>query len=233
MEKQIKGLLYFLAMEVRYSLMIFWSILLSILVVGLTISYFLLGVEDGRLYFALSFCLYIYGAIYGFQTVKESIPFALKMGATRKNIYISIGFFFLLLAFAKAFFVNTIQSVTLYLIDITNLHTFRMLHPAFFLTDNWLNRFIIDMSIIFFCLSFMFIIGLLFYRYGLLGGGIFIGILAIALLLGIAQGWLIEFFAELFSEIAITFFLQLLGIGIIIYLTSFLFIKRITTINVR
>lgn len=233
MGKQIKGLMYFFVTEVRYSLIIFWTILLSILVVSLTISYFLLGVEGGQLYFALSFWLYIYGGIYGFQTVKESIPFALKMGATRKNIYISIGLFFLLLAFAKAFVVNTIQSVTLYFIDVTNLHTFQMLHPAFFLTDNWLNRFIIDMSIIFFSLSFMFIIGLLFYRYGLLGGGSFVGVLVVILLLGIAQGWIINFFAELFSQIEITFFLQLLGVGVIIYLMSILFIRRITTINVK
>ena len=88
MGRQINGLLYFFITDIRYSLMIFWTILLGILGVSLTISYFLLGVEDGSLYFMFQF-IYVYCGILGFITVRESIPFALKMGATRKNLFIS------------------------------------------------------------------------------------------------------------------------------------------------
>ena len=233
MGRQIRGLLYFFITHQRYSLMIFWTILLSILVVSLSFSYFLLDVEDGAFYFGFAFAVYFYCAILGFMTVKESIPFSLKMGATRKNMFISIGLFFLSIAFAKAVVASTLQEITLLFTEATNLHTFSFLHLASFLQDTWLNRVIIDTAIMFFLSAIMFIIGLLFYKYGLAGGGTVAGAFIVLLLLGIAQGWIIDFFIDLFSDIELTFFFQILGVGIMIYCISFLFIRRVTTVNTK
>lgn len=169
MTRQIKGLLYFFATDIRYSLMIFWTILLGILIVSLVISYFMLGVENGQLYFMFQF-IYVYCGILGFITVKESIPFSLKMGATRKNLFISLGLFFLSIALMKAVIANTLHTVILYATDITNLHSFGFMHLAQLMEDTWINRVVIDTSLMFFFLTVMFLTGLLFYRYGLLGG---------------------------------------------------------------
>lgn len=233
MGRQINGLLYFFITDLRYSLMIFWTILLSILIVSLTFAYFLLSVEDGGFYFGFPFALYIYIAIMGFQTVKQSIPFALKLGATRKNLFISLGLFFLGLAIAKAIIANIIQSLTLKFTDVTGIHTFEFIHPVDLLEDTWMNRVIIDSSIMFFLLALMFIIGLLFYKYGLAGGGTVIGIATVVLLVGIAQGWVIDFFIKLFSDINLLFFYQLLAIGIGLYLISFVFLRKITIMNAK
>lgn len=63
MGRQIKGLLYFFITDLRYSLITFWTILLSILVISLTFAYFLLSVEDGGFYFGFPFpSIFIWGS---------------------------------------------------------------------------------------------------------------------------------------------------------------------------
>ncbi|WP_249872773.1 hypothetical protein [Oceanobacillus saliphilus] len=233
MGRQVKGLLYFFITDILYSLRIFWFILLSILVLSLTISYFLLNVENGAYYFGFSFPIYIYCGILGFLTVKESIPFSLKMGAVRKNLFISIGLFFLGLAFAKAVIANSIHTLTLAFTKRAGMHTFEFIHPAQILEDTWLNRVIIDTAIMVFMLAVMFIVGLLFYKYGLLGGGSVVGLSAVVLLVGIAQGWLIDYMIELYAAIDMLFFIQMLVGAIIIYCISFLFLRKITTVKVK
>lgn len=192
----------------------------------------MLGVENGQLYFMFQF-IYVYCGILGFITVKESIPFSLKMGATRKNLFISLGLFFLSIALMKAVIANTLHTVILYATDITNLHSFGFMHLAQLMEDTWINRVVIDTSLMFFFLTVMFLTGLLFYRYGLLGGGIVVGAGVILLLVGVAQGWLIDLFANLFSDLKLTIFLQIFGLGIVFYLLSFLLLKRITTVSTK
>jgi hypothetical protein len=228
MNKQIKGLLYFYITDIRHSLMIFWSILLLVLIVSLAFAYYLLGIEDGAFAFGFPIAIYFYCIILGFKTVKESIPFAIKIGATRKNIFVSLGILFLGLALAKAIVANTIQEIVLLFTKGIGLDNFQFLHPAMLLEDNWFNRVLIDTSFMFVFLSFMFIMGLLVYKYGLAGGGIVAGILAIAFLLGIAKGWIIDFIVHLSKQLDIVFFLQLLGVGLLLYLFSFVFVRRIT-----
>ncbi|WP_010651452.1 hypothetical protein [Oceanobacillus massiliensis] len=233
MGRQIKGLLYFYITDIQRSLKIFWSILLGILILSLAIGYFLLRFDEGGFFFGLSFPVYVYCAILGFITVKESIPFSLKMGAVRKNLFISIGILFLGIAIVKAVIASTLQTITLIFADIAGIHTFQFIHLAQFITDNWLNRVLIDTAIMFFLLSFMFIIGLLFYKSGMLGAGIVIGLLTVGLLLGIAQGWLIDFIINLFKGLDMAFIAQIFGVGLVVYGISFLLLRKVTTVNVK
>jgi hypothetical protein len=228
MNNQIKGLLYFYFNDIKHSILIFWSILLFVLVVSIAFAYYLLGVEDGMMAFGFPFAIYFYCLILGFITVKESIPFAIKIGATRKNIFISLGLFFLILVVIKAIVASTIQELVLILTKNTGLTSFMFLHPAMALEDTWLNRVLIDICIMFFLLSVMFIIGLLFYKYGMAGGGAVAGILVIALLFGIAKGWVYEFIADLIKQLDIVFFFQMLGVGLLLFIVSFVFMRRIT-----
>src|SRR5699024_3443391 len=102
-------------------------------------------------------------------------------------------------------------------------------HLGDFLGENsWITRVFIDTSISFFFLAVMFIIGLIFYRFGLIGCFSFIGAGVIIFILGMFIGWLLDFFATIFRDFSIIFFYQLLVTGILIYLVSFLLIRRIT-----
>ncbi|WP_042142082.1 hypothetical protein [Paucisalibacillus sp. EB02] len=228
MNNQVKGLLYFYFNDLKRSILIFWSILLLVLVVAIAFAYYLIGVEDGMMAFGFPFAIYFYCAVLGFMTVKEYIPFAIKIGATRKNIYISLGLFFLSLAVLKAIIASTIQELVVLLAKNTDLTSFMFLHPAMAVEDTWINRVLIDVCIMVFLLSFMFVIGLLFYKYGFAGGGAVAGILAIALLFGIAKGWIYEFIADLLKQTDILFFYQILGVGLLLFIVSFLIVRRVT-----
>ncbi|WP_106494583.1 hypothetical protein [Lentibacillus sp. Marseille-P4043] len=228
MGRQVKGLLYFFVTDVKHSLFIFWTILVSSLVVSIVGAYLLMNVDEGRMTFALSMAIYIYCGIFGFITVKQGIPFSIKMGATRKNLFVSIGIFFLGLALAKAMLANTIHSLVIWISNGVGIDTFRFIHPSQLMTDTWLTRVTIDTAVMFFILAFMFAIGLLFYKYGLLGGGTVVGALVITVLFGIAYGWIIDFFSDIFLSLTMTFFVEVLLIGIVIYGLSWIMLRKIT-----
>ena len=233
MWRQLKGLIYFFVTDFLFSLKVFWTILLSILVLCLSLSYILLRFEDSFFVFFITIPIYIYCSILGFLTVKESIPFSLKIGSVRKNLFISIGIFFLGVAFFNALLASTLHTLTLLFTDMIGLNNFSFLHAAQLLEDTWLNRVMIDTVIMFFLFSFMFIIGLLFYKYGLLGGGAVIGLIAVGLLLGVAKGWIVDYFVELYQTIDMFYFLQMFVVGLVIYCISYVFLRRVTTVKAK
>lgn len=228
MNKQIKGLLYYHITDIRHTMKIFWSILLAILVVSIAFAYFLINVEDGKMAFGFPFGTYFFVIINGFIMVKDSIPFAIKMGATRKNLFVSMAIFFFGLSVVKAVFASTVQELVLALNKLIGIDNFMFIHPAMLVDDNWINRILIDTFIMFFLFAFMFLMGLIFYKYGVAGGGLVAGIIAIALLLGIAKGWIINFIIDIVKQLDIVFFYQVFGVGLLLYLFSFVFIRRIT-----
>lgn len=176
MGKQIGGLLYFFTTDIRQAFIIFWTILLSTLSVSFIAAYLLINVGETKMIFSLSLAVYIFCAFIGFLTVKERIPFSIKIGATRKNLFISLGIFFFGLAIVKALISNTLQLI---MEKMFHVETIAFIHPAQLLTNAWLTRVIIDTRVMFFILSVMFLLGLLFYKYGLFGGGSFVGIVVI------------------------------------------------------
>ena len=233
MGRQIKGLLYFFMTDIRYSLFIFWTILMSILVVSLSISYVLKDMENGFMTLSLTGPIYVYCAILGFLTVKEAIPFSIKMGAIRKNLFVSLGIFFVGLSTVLAIVANIIQVIVELLNKKIGIDLYYFIHITYFMDDTWLTRVIIDISIMFFFLSLLFTIGLLFYKYGLAGGGSVIGLLASIIIVGVAQGWLIDFFIQIFQGLDLLLFIQLFVIGFILYCLTFVLLRRITILNVK
>ncbi|GAB4074164.1 hypothetical protein GCM10028778_16670 [Barrientosiimonas marina] len=235
MRRQIKGLLYFFGTDIRRSLAIFYTILLAILVISLVITYFLARVDNGDGMFTVSLTgpMYVYCAIFGFVSVKEFVPFSIKMGATRKNLFVSTGVFYLALSFLMAVAASILQELVMAFMKTAGIELFSFLHPAYFLNNTWYTRIVMDTSIMFFFFVIMFVLGLLFYKYGLAGAGSVLGALVVIMLLGIAQGWLIDFIIDLFADIEMTFFYQLFGMGLLFYGISFLLLRRITTVIVK
>src|SRR5690625_18344 len=233
MGRQIKGLLYFNFTDARYPLTIFWTILMGILVISLTIAYMIKNIEGSFMTFSLTGPMYVYCAILGFLTVKESIPFSLKRGATRKNIFISLVTFFIGISIAMTTVGSTLQVIVDLFVQKIGVDNFMFLHVAYFTDDTWINRIFIDLTFMFFLFSFIFVLSLLFYRYGLLVGSAFIGLLFILILTGFAQGWLTDFLVAQFQTLDQTFYIQLFAIGIIIYGLSFFLLRRITVFKKR
>lgn len=230
MVKQLKGLLYFFITDIRYNFIIFWSILLSTMSVSLIAAYLLIQVGETKMIFVLSAAIYIFCGFIGFFTAKGQIPFAIKIGATRKNLFISLGVFFLGLSIVKAILSNTVQLI---MEKIFHVKTIVFMHPAQLLTDSWMTRITVDAMVMFCILAFTLLLGLLFYKYGLLGGGSVVGIVVIVLLLGTAQGWLIDFLVDTFQSMSIAFFYQILLMGIIFYGISWILLRKIAIVNIK
>src|SRR5699024_11651235 len=100
---QLKGTLYYYAVNMRYMLMIFWGIMLGILLLSL-ISDILFGGDKMDIYYSFSIPTYAFAAAVGFWVVKNVIPYLVKMGLTRLIIYFGTGILF----FFLVFFIGTI-----------------------------------------------------------------------------------------------------------------------------
>src|SRR5699024_9142611 len=193
--------------------------------------------------FQASIPIYIFCLVLGMWTVKNTIPYLLNMSVTRKLIFISVGIYFLLLAIFQAVLANILtviisllgmkaMSGEISLIDGDKEFTFYFTHLSQFLeNDSLMNQIMIDSIICFVALSSMFFVGLIFYRFGLVGGFSFLGALFIVYILSIARGSFIDLMTYFIDNYSMALYFQLFGLGFLLYLLSFIFLRRVTTIS--
>src|SRR5690625_7651895 len=101
--------------------------------------------------------------------------------------------------------------------NLFGVYNFIFLYVSYFTYDIWIYLVFIDLTIMWFLFPFMFLLGLLFYRYGLLVVGAFMGFLLGIVLTGFAKGWLTDFLVTQFQTLNQMFYMHLLASGIIIY----------------
>lgn len=238
MANQLKGTLYYLYTNVKFTLFIFWTIIAGVLALTLVSSYLM---SEGTISFQLSLSVYVFCTIIGGWTVKNAIPYTVKLGSTRKNLYVSLGIYFLGFSLFNSIIANLINKIidiffgmnriagTVEITGSSNEKSFTFFHFAQFLAeDSWITYVFVDTAICYFLLSASFIVGLIFYKYGLIGGFAFLGIGMFTMIFGVAKGWLLKFILHVFTDFSIVFFYQLFVVGILVYLISFVFLRRIT-----
>lgn len=238
MVAELKGILYYLAVNTRHSLIVFWSILLSILVVTLLLT----SLFTTTVFINVSSPIYVYSAIMGFITVKLSIPYLVKVGAVRKTLFIGIGIYFTCLALFNVLIVNTLMYLfslfnneklnsifTFHYVSTDNeAIPFNHLVDLIGITNTWGTRIIIDVAIVLLLISLLYIQGLIHYRYGIVGSVGTMGVMVIFLIIGFSKGWLWEWILLVFSNIELNSFYQMAGIGVVLYLLSYLLLRKIT-----
>lgn len=232
MKQQMKGLIYFFLVNSRYSFTIFWSILLGITLFT-AITAYIIDDQEGVMKISLTAPMYVYSGIYGFFVVKNWIPFFIKLGTSRKNILLGLGLFFMGVSFSFALTGTVLQSVFMFFAKQINLHMFSFGHISLFIEDTWYIRLLIDSSLMLFCFTFMFVIGLLFYKYGLAIGGAVLGIFMMGIIYSIYKGWIIEFAINVFTNLELTLFWQIALIATLLYIFSWFFIRKITIVHAR
>lgn len=231
MTRQLKGLLYLQAANGKHSISIFWSILISTSLVSFLIAALTMGSEDVQMVISFSAAIYIQAIFIGFNSAKKDVGYALRLGATRKNIFMSTGIYFFGFAFISALFLSIVHQLITFMKSALNVDSYQLMHPASLLGDTWLNRLVIDTSVMFFFLTLLFLFGLLFYRYGLIGGGSFGAALVILMLVALGTGWLQDALQKLSQNLSMTFFFEVLGIGIAVYLINWFLLRRITILT--
>src|SRR5699024_5265852 len=90
MNKELQGSLYYLFSNLRFSLFVFWGVLMGVLAISL-ISVFLIEDRHARVNLALP--IYVYAGICGKWIVINGIPYMIKMRVTRIVIIAAIGIF--------------------------------------------------------------------------------------------------------------------------------------------
>lgn len=235
MSRQFKGTLYYLFADVRYTLTVFWIILIIIAGLLITIQTIFPG-EENEIAFSISFPIIIFASVIGFLTVKKSIPYMVRIGATRNCVYVSVFIFFVCLTLFNAvlaFLINlTItvisgKEVVQGFIISSETGQFSIKHLAQFLGDSPFYQIIVDGSIALFMAVTMFLIGLVFYRFQLIGGFIFLGSGFVAFILSAVGGWIEKIFVYIFENYNLMIYGNLLALSVFIYLISYLLIKRI------
>lgn len=229
MNNQIKGLLFYFSTHMKRAFVIFWSILFGILLISLATSYVLKD-QDGFMTFSVSIPLYFFCAVYGFTMVKKWIPYFLKVGATRKNIFFAIGLFFCGVSAGFALIATILQSIANLFLDQVKIDIFSFIHLSMFFEDTWYVRFIIDLTMMLAGFTFFFILGLVFYKYGLVLGGILLASLFFGLTFSVFKGW-IHKLGQYIVKFDFHIFWQLALLTIVFYALSWLFLRRITTIR--
>lgn len=236
MVNELKGSLYYSFVNLRYSLLIFWLVLAGVFIVSLLLDTIF---EGGQVSFNMSVPTYFFAAIFGYWMVKNAIPYMIKMGSTRPVLFLTLGIFGIVLSLFNAVLSNTINEVVTKIYGNSGLNDSIYLevngseehvnHIGDFLTNNtWLTRVVIDSSISFFLFACLFISGLIFYKYGLVGGFASIAAVVIVIIFAGTKGWLQDFVIAVFTDITFTFFYQLFAVGIVIYLLSYLLLRRLT-----
>jgi len=225
MGKQVRGLLYLFATDSRRSIITFWIIFLSTMALSLFAAA-LFNSPNMRMFFWLPMPLYIYCGVFGFIMAKQAIPFSIKIGATRKSIFTTVILFFAGLAVLESLLINCVDILIGNLVSAVKLTSFHVMHPFEQIGPNWLSTVLIDSVVLFFLLTSLFAFGLLFYRYGLIGGGSLSGLVLVFLIIAGGKGWITDFGSFVYRTLSLTTFLYLFGIAIIVYGLSWLLLRR-------
>lgn len=229
MFKELKAILYYLAVDIRFSFTVFWSILL----VSLTALFIVSFSFNTTMLVSSSIAIYIFCFITGFLMTKETFPYCIKLGATRTQYLVSALVFFACVAFVFSFVHMVVQTIFKTVASFGTIENIQMMYSVHGTTlqDTWYNQVFVDFIICFLLISIGFLLGTIFYRLGLIGGFSTLALLVIILLIPSARGWVAETFASLEgSKIALNYAYVIL-LALLTFLPNWGMLRKASTIS--
>lgn len=190
MSRNSRALLGFFTLDIRLSVLIFWSIFLASMIPLIAISLS----TNGQVIISSSMAIAIFCAISGFVITKETFPFSIRMGSTRHEYVLSVLIFSLLLA---AFMSGVNLFLMLFLewfADLAGLSNISFMAVSDFLTSatSWYAQFGFDFMLCLLVFILGFFLSALFHRFGMLGGLITIAIIFIAMFVSTIRTMVID-----------------------------------------
>lgn len=228
MLKDMKAVLYYLAVDMRFSFMVFWSILL----LSLTAMFLIVLSFDTNMVVSTSMAIYIFCGITGFLTTKETFPYCIKFGATRNQYLLSVLIYCAVVAVVFSTVHVIIKSIFDRLVSIAASGSFLTYHTVEMTTlaNTWYNQLFIDLIICFLLLSIGFLLGTIFYRLGLIGGFGTLALLAIALLLPTTRDFLLDALVDMEGwKIGLNFSL-LVAVALLAFLPNWGMLRKASTL---
>jgi len=232
MLKDMKAILYYFTLDYRFTFIVFWGILVSTLV-GFTFISSLF--EESSVIVFTGPIAFIFCAICGLNMTKETFPFCIKMGITRNQYIMSAGIFMVLfstvMSFMHLLIKNNFEGV-LSTFGIDGIRHYSMLQ---FLSvpETWFNELWVlgILNVVF--LTIGFLVGTIFYRYGLIGGFGSVALLFFVIVLPATRDVLFEGLVEMSDGQASVHFGLVLLIAFIAFIPNWTFLRRASTIAAR
>ncbi|MFP7478199.1 hypothetical protein [Terribacillus saccharophilus] len=224
MMKQIQALLYFFAVDSRRTVTIFCSILLLSITI---LSVLAVSVVD-FMYITITLPAYIFMVIFGFRTIQESLPFAIKRGITRKSYHTAVGVFILLISLVMITFLLALQLLFHAVYQAANITNIQILRPISASTE--MKSILYSLPLDFaFLLSFFavgLLLGIVIYKFGFLGGAILGGIVLIGITITLAsRERLVDLFTWMQDLALLPAFGLICAIAIVSFMISWVFIR--------
>ncbi|OLO39129.1 hypothetical protein BTR23_08680 [Alkalihalophilus pseudofirmus] len=231
MLKELKGNLSFFVYDHRYSVTIFWSVLLLSSVV-----FFVIAALNSDMYvgFSMSFAVFLFCAISGFLMTKETFPFLIKLGSTRNQYVFSALVFNLILATfmsALAVIVNQLSIAMKSLTNVDNFNHFMVLEGTT-IAATWYNELLFNIIICFLLLQVGFMMSSLFYRLGLVGGFSGIVMFALILIIPTTRNILLDIFVGTNGTYIDINYISIILLSILAMLPNWLLLKDAPTTGV-
>ncbi|MFV8827849.1 hypothetical protein [Alkalihalobacterium sp. APHAB7] len=228
MFKDLKGHLLYFFYDHRYSVSIFWAILLLSTGIFFTIS----ALNPATtVVFSMSLAIYFYCAINGFLMTKDTFPFLIKLGSTRNQYIMSAVIFNLILAVFMsviAVFVNQLVMVANNLTNVDNFTYFVVLEGTT-IAATWYNELWVNVIFCFLLLQLGFMMSSIFYRLGLVGGYSGLLFLALLLILPSTRGVLIDLFVGTYNAGLDINYVSIILLSLVVILPNWLLLREAST----
>ncbi|WP_338786818.1 hypothetical protein [Metabacillus sp. FJAT-53654] len=224
MKEELKAILYYMFTEMKFSLMIFWSILLSSIVVLFVLADFAFR----NVVISTSIATYVFCGFVGFLVTKKNLPFCIKFGATRNSFHLSASIFLLLLSIGLAIVNEIVTSIVNYTQDLLLVDGILIFEPAKLLvnTPSFGFSILFDSFIIFVVLTIGYLLGSIVYRFGQIGGFITLACVLLFNFLPFVQDAISHFFQGFLNEDMNINFVFLIIFSFILLIINWFIIKK-------
>ncbi|MCR8660035.1 hypothetical protein [Paenibacillus endoradicis] len=226
---QWKGSLYLSLLSYKREFLIFWLINSSFLL-NLVICYMF---PDITLITVGIVGTYIFTFILSTKLLNRTLSISLRYGLNRKRFLGSTAIFIIIWSFSHAIMMFLMNSILLWGADIFELSNIIIPQISMLFGDNvslFINLLIDACIISLISVSGIFV-NILFYRFGLIGGYGFVGLLAVILFIGLPFKWYIPLAEAVMGLNLAQFMGVLLLVAAVIYGLICMFTNKISTIS--
>ncbi|WP_416149047.1 hypothetical protein ACM26V_22720 [Salipaludibacillus sp. HK11] len=228
----MKGIWLILWIEFRRSYVIFWTIILSFMMLGAMLSYTFLSESEVIMNWNTNFAVMVYLTITGAFLIKSGIHYGVAMGASRVKMYFAICIFMLCIATISAFI-----DVGIYFASNAVFHSLGILFEVNSLFDfivvekNVVNYTSLNFALFSLTLSVSLLISLLKYHFGSIFLYLLGGVLALSIFIPAMNAYWIELGMWVYESDVLTIFVGVIFTSIIIFCLPLLLIKKINVFS--
>ncbi|URN95224.1 MAG: hypothetical protein NAG76_02895 [Candidatus Pristimantibacillus lignocellulolyticus] len=226
---QWKGSLYLMALSYKREFLIFWLINSSFLL-NIAICYMF---PDITLITVGIIGAYIFTLILSTKLLNKTLSISLRYGLNRKRFLGSTAIFIVIWSFSHAIMMFLMNTILLWSADIFGLSNMIVPQLSMLFSDN-VSLFInllIDACVISLLSVIGILVNILFYRFGLIGGYGFVGLVAIILFIGVPFQWYIPLAEAVMSLNLAQFIGLLILLAGLVYGLIGLLTNKISTIS--